>query len=70
MGNGIKIIKGEKQNRCVIRNLGSVGEGETTPQSQRMNIAARGKAVTSLPETEERRPIGHRETPEKEASAQ
>jgi hypothetical protein len=51
-------------------NLGSVGEGETTPQSQRMNIAARGKAVTSLPETEERRPIGHRETPEEEASAQ
>jgi hypothetical protein len=26
-----------------------------------MNIAARRKAVTSLPETEERRPIGHRE---------
>ncbi len=32
-----------------------------------MNIAARGKAVTSLPETEERRPIGHRETLEEEA---
>ena len=47
-----------------------MGEGETTPQSQRMNTAARRKAVTSLPETEERRPIGHRETPEEEASAQ
>jgi hypothetical protein len=32
-----------------------------------MDIAVRGKAVTSLPETEERRPIGDRETSEEEA---
>jgi hypothetical protein len=65
MGNRIKIIKKGKK-RC-IQEFGKCGGGGDNSPSQRMNIAARGKALTSLPETEERRPIGHREISEEEA---
>jgi hypothetical protein len=65
MGNRIKINKMDKKG--TYRNFRKCGGGGDNSPSQRMNIAARGKAVTSLPGTEERRPIGHRETSEEEA---
>jgi hypothetical protein len=65
MENRINIIK--KYKKGAYRNFGKCGGGGDNSPSQRMNIAARGKALTSLPGTEERRPIGHRETSEEEA---